>query len=160
MLFTYSLSHRRQAQGANFPGPQASGLIFPNVADREGYRYPEHGLLRLHGVVPLNEILNPKQVDANGDPAMAVVKNGRTSGMTAGWMSGLKSLVRHYKFINVEFTSRELRVAPYSGARGLLGWRRLGLDHRRAWWPHRRPADRRRRRHHQRYRRHLLHPLL
>ena len=90
----------------------------PNVADREGYGYPEHGLLRLRGVVPLDEILNPKQLDANGDPAMAVVKNGRTTGTTAGWMSGLKSLVRHYKLINVEFTSRELTVVPYDGARG------------------------------------------
>ena len=92
--------------------------MFPNLTDREGYEYPEHGLLRLRGVVPLNEILNPKQLDANGDPAMAVVKNGRTTGTTAGRMNGLKSLVRHYKFINVEFTSRELTVVPFDGARG------------------------------------------
>jgi hypothetical protein len=93
-------------------------LMFPNVADREGYAYPEHGLLRLRGVVPLGEFLNPKQLDANGDPAMAVVKNGRTTGTTAGCMSGLKSLVRHYKLNNVDFTSRELTVVPYDGTRG------------------------------------------
>ena len=33
-------------------------------------------------------------------------------------MSGSKSLVRHYKSLNVEFTSRELTVVPYDGARG------------------------------------------
>ena len=93
-------------------------LMLPHVADRKGCGYPEHGLLRLRGVVPLNEILSPKQLDANGDPAMAVVKNGRTTGATAGWMSGLKSLVRHYKLINVGFTSREFTVVPYDGARG------------------------------------------
>jgi hypothetical protein len=69
--------------------------MFPNVADSEGYGYLEHGLLHLRGIVPLDEILNSKQLNANGDPAMAVVKNGRTTGTTAGYMSGLKSLVRH-----------------------------------------------------------------
>ena len=61
----------------------------------------------------LHEILHPKYLDANGDPAMAVIKNGSTTGTTVGWMSGLKSLVRHYKSVNVEFTSRELTVVPY-----------------------------------------------
>ena len=92
--------------------------MFPNITDREGYRYPEHGLLHLRGVVPLHEILNPTQLDTNGDPAMAVVKNGRTTGTTVGCMSGLKSLVRHYKFVNVEFASHELTVVPYHGACG------------------------------------------
>jgi len=70
-------------------------FMFPNAAGREDCGYPEHGLLCLRGVVPLNEILNPKQLDANGDPAMGVVKNRRTIGTTAGWISGLKFLVRH-----------------------------------------------------------------
>ena len=87
--------------------------MFPRVTDREGCAYPEHGKLRIHGVVPLHEILHPKYLGANGDPAMAVIKNGSTTGTTVGWMSGLKSLVRHYKSVNVEFTSRELTVVPY-----------------------------------------------
>jgi len=91
--------------------------MFPHVADREGYEYPRHGLLRIHGVVPLDEIHHPKHLDAKGDPAMVVVKNGRTTRTTVGWMSGLKSLVR-YKFINVEFTSRELTVVPYDNKPG------------------------------------------
>jgi len=70
------------------------------------------------GVVPLEELLHPKHLDAKGDPAMAAVKNGRTTGTTAGWMTGLKALVRYYKFINVEFTSRELIVVPYDNKPG------------------------------------------
>jgi len=92
--------------------------MFPHVTDREGYAYPEYGLLRIRGVVPLDEILHPKHLDAKGDPAMAVVKNGRTTGTTVGWMSGLKSLVRYYKFINVSFMSRELTVVPYDNKPG------------------------------------------
>ncbi|KAJ6619251.1 hypothetical protein B0H10DRAFT_2163979 [Mycena sp. CBHHK59/15] len=92
--------------------------MFPHVADREGYAYPEHGLLRIRGVVPLDDILHPKRLDVNGDPAMAVVKHGRTTGTTVGWMSRLKSLVRYYQFINIEFTSRELTVVPYDNKPG------------------------------------------
>ena len=66
----------------------------------------------------MSEVLHPKHLDANGDPAMAVVKNGRTTGTTIGWMSGLKSPVRYYKFINVQFTSREFTVVPYDNKPG------------------------------------------
>ncbi len=91
--------------------------MFPNVADREGYGYPEHGLLQLHGVVPESELLRFKQLNANGEPVLTVVKNGRTTGTTMGCMSSLKSLVRHYNYtgIGIDFWSREV---PYDGACG------------------------------------------
>lgn len=92
--------------------------MFPHYADRDGYVYPEHGLLRFRGVVPMEGPLRPKQRDAKGDPAMAVAKNSRTTGTTTGWYSELKSLVRYYKFINVEFTSRELTIVPYDNKPG------------------------------------------
>jgi len=66
----------------------------------------------------MEELLRPKQRDAKGNPAMVVVKNSRTTGTTAGWYSELKSLVRYYKFINIEFTSRELTVIPYDNKPG------------------------------------------
>ena len=92
--------------------------MFPNVADREGYEYPTDGKLPIRGVVPLDEILRPKHLDANGDPAMAVVKNGTTTGTTVGWMSGLKSLVRYYNHTHIQFTSRELTIIPYDNNPG------------------------------------------
>ena len=57
--------------------------MFPNDADSEGYQYPTGGKLPIRGVVPLDEIFHPKHLDANGDPAMVVVKNGTTTGTTA-----------------------------------------------------------------------------
>jgi len=66
----------------------------------------------------MEELLRPKQRDVRGNPAMVVVKNSRTTGTTAGWYSELKSLVRYYKFINIEFTSRELTVIPYDNKPG------------------------------------------
>ena len=86
--------------------------MFSRIADREGYEYPEHDKLHIRSVVPLDEILHPKYLDAEGDPAMAVIKRGNTTGITVGWMSGLKSLVRYSKFTNIKFTSRELTIVP------------------------------------------------
>ena len=92
--------------------------MFPNFDDREGDLYPTDGKLAIRGVVPLDEILHPKHLDANGDPAMMVVKNGTATGTTTGWVSGLKSLVRYYKHTDVQFTSRELTVVPYDNGPG------------------------------------------
>lgn len=47
---------------------------------------------------------------------MVVVKNGRTTHTTIGWVSELKSLVRHYDYVNLDFTSRELTIIPYGGS--------------------------------------------
>lgn len=89
--------------------------MFPKVTDRKDYTYPEHGLLQLRGVVPESELLSFKQLDVNGDPALTVVKNGRSSGTTIGSVSTLKSLTRNYEHLS--FWSRELTIVPYHGAR-------------------------------------------
>ena len=91
--------------------------MFPKINDREGYGYPEHGLLQLRGVVPERELISFKQLDVNGDPALTVVKNGRSSGTTLGSVSLLRSLTRSYKRLGATFWSRELTIVPYRGAR-------------------------------------------
>ncbi|EDR01110.1 uncharacterized protein LACBIDRAFT_333496 [Laccaria bicolor S238N-H82] len=91
-------------------------LMFPNPNDQEGYEYPEWGLLHISGVVPMDEIRYPKQLNEMGEPAMAVIKNGRSTGTTVGYVSGLKSLVRYYcKDTDIQFTSRDLTIVPYDG---------------------------------------------
>ena len=89
--------------------------MYPHVADREGYEYPRDELLPLRGVVPESELLSFKQLNANGDPSLAVVQNGRTMGTTMGWVSNLKSLVRHFDHSGLNFWSCELTII---GARG------------------------------------------
>ncbi|EDR13871.1 uncharacterized protein LACBIDRAFT_321502 [Laccaria bicolor S238N-H82] len=94
--------------------------MFPDPSDRRDYGYPPHGLLRIKGVVPLDEIRSPTQLNAMGEPAMAVIKTGRSTGTTVGWISGLRSLVRYYQHIDTHFTTRELTIVPHN-KRPLLG---------------------------------------
>ncbi|KAI0294155.1 hypothetical protein BC826DRAFT_1091681 [Russula brevipes] len=78
--------------------------MFPDVADHDGYAYPEHGLLQLRGVVPESERIKFKHRNANGDPALGQ----------------LESLVRHYDHINhtgIDFWSRELTIVPHEDER-------------------------------------------
>jgi hypothetical protein len=89
--------------------------MYPNVADRADYEYPEDGLLQIYGVVPDSEIRQPTQRNAKGDPVMPVIKNGMTTGTTVGWVNGLKSLVRHYDHYDIDFTSLETPLYPTAG---------------------------------------------
>jgi len=89
--------------------------MYPHVADRADYEYPEDGLLKIVGAAPESEIRQPTQRNAKGDPAMPVIKNGMTTGTTAGWMNGLESLVRHNDLCNIDFTSLETTIIPYGG---------------------------------------------
>lgn len=93
-------------------------LMFPWPADRAGYRYPQDGLLQIFGYVPESEMLMPTQLGANGGPRMPVIKNGRTTGTTVGWLNGLKSFVRRYRLLGVEaieFGVMETTIVPYGG---------------------------------------------
>jgi len=91
--------------------------MFPNHVDRTGYEYPAHGHLQVDGVVPNTEFHHPTQLNANGEPAMPVIKNGLATGTTVGWLNGLKSLVRHYDRYGIDFISLETTIVPY-GERG------------------------------------------
>ena len=89
--------------------------MYPNIADRAGYAYPEDGLLQILDAIPESEIRQPTQRNARGDPAMPVIKNGLTTGTTVGWVNGLKSLVHHYDYYDIDFTSLETTIVPYGG---------------------------------------------
>ncbi len=93
---------------------QYQELLYPNLADRVGYKYPMDGLLDIVGSVPESEIRQPTQRNAKGDPAMPVIKNGMGTGTTVGWGNGLKSLVRHSDYDDIKFTSLEITILPYS----------------------------------------------
>ncbi|RDX47194.1 hypothetical protein OH76DRAFT_1456816 [Lentinus brumalis] len=102
--------------GGNISAMQYQELLYPNLADRVGYKYPMDGLLDIVGTssVPESEIRQPTQRNAKGDPAMPVIKNGRGTGTTVGWVNGLKSLVRHSDYDDIKFTSLETTILPYS----------------------------------------------
>ncbi|RPD58059.1 hypothetical protein L227DRAFT_655061 [Lentinus tigrinus ALCF2SS1-6] len=94
--------------------------MFPHAADRDGARYPDSGLMQLHDVVPAHELTKFKHLNANGDPALAVLKNGMMTGTTMGWLSQLDSLVRRTDLTrgSLDFWSRELTIVPHEAERG------------------------------------------
>lgn len=88
--------------------------MHPHPEGRSSYQYPLDNLLQVKGVVPEEEIRNPKQLDGNEEEFLPVVKNGKTTGVTIGRGTGIESFVRQYDNYGVKRTSMEIAVYPYS----------------------------------------------
>ena len=70
--------------------------------------------MKVKGVVKEDEIHKPKQLDADGEECIFVIKNGKTTGVTIGRASGIESFVRKYDNYGIKETSMEIAVYPYS----------------------------------------------
>jgi hypothetical protein len=89
--------------------------MYPQPEDHE---YPEDGLLQASGVIQVDEIHNPKQLDVNGEQCLLVVKNGLTTGTTIGRVTGMESFTRTFNEYGIKETSMEIAVLPYGNANG------------------------------------------
>jgi hypothetical protein len=87
--------------------------MHPDPKGRFSFEYPADSLLKVKGVVKEDEIRKPKQLDADGEPCLIVIKNGRTTGATIGRGTGIESFVRDYKN-GIKGTSMEMAIYPYS----------------------------------------------
>jgi hypothetical protein len=92
--------------------------MFPQPQNRVNYKYPEDGLLQAFSIVKNDEIRQPKHLDAHGQEALLVVKNGLATGTTVGRANGLESFTRIYDAYGTERTSVEIAILPYDKERG------------------------------------------
>ena len=88
--------------------------MHPHPEGQSDFNYPLGGLLQVKGVVKEAELRSPKQLDANGEECLLVVKNGKTTGVTIGRVTGIESVIREYGEYGLKRTSREVAVYPYS----------------------------------------------
>ncbi|KAG8899342.1 hypothetical protein FRB99_006773 [Tulasnella sp. 403] len=91
------------------------GLLFPHPQDQAGYKVPQDNLLQVTDVVPMEEIRRPQQLNARGEKALPVIKNGMATATTVGWVNPLESLVRKYSPYEVTRESTEVVIVPYGG---------------------------------------------
>jgi len=78
------------------------------------FKYPLGGLLQVKGVIKEAELRSPKQLDSNGEECLLVVKNGKTTGVTIGRVTGIESVIREYGEYGLNKTSLEVAIYPYS----------------------------------------------
>lgn len=93
-------------------------MMFPQPRDRQGYRYPQDGLLQAFDIVQDAEMRNPQHLDVHGEKCLLVVKNGLATGTTIGRLNGLESFTRVYKEYGISQKSLEIAVLPYDKAHG------------------------------------------
>ena len=92
--------------------------MHPHPEGRSDFKYPHCGLLQVRGVAKDDEIRKPKQLDANGEKCLIVVKNGKATGPTIGRLSGMESFVCTYSEDGIKDTSVKIAVYPYSNKDG------------------------------------------
>lgn len=85
----------------------------PHCQSSSSIKFPVGGLLKIKGVVKESELHNPKQLDANGEECLIVVKNGMTTGVTIGCATGIESFIRKYDDDGMKKTSMEIAVYSY-----------------------------------------------
>jgi len=87
--------------------------MFPNYEDQADYKVPGDDLLQVTGVVPLDEIHRPQQLNEHGYKFLPVVKNGMTTATTIGCVNSFESLVCDYSPYEMSHESIELVIVPY-----------------------------------------------
>jgi hypothetical protein len=88
--------------------------MHPHPEGRSSFKFPVGGLLKVKGVAGEDDLRRPKQLDANGEPCLLVIKNGKTTNVTLGRGTGLESVVRTINEYGMQMTSREFAIYPYS----------------------------------------------
>lgn len=104
--------------GGNLSSLDYGKIMFPHPEDQADYEYPKGGLLQAFGVIQPDEIRNPKQLDANGEECLLVVKHGLTTGTTIGRVTGMESFTRNFNEYGIKDTLMEIAVLPYGNANG------------------------------------------
>ncbi|KIH95024.1 hypothetical protein SPBR_03459 [Sporothrix brasiliensis 5110] len=85
-------------------------LLNPKPANTVRFEYPESGLLRIHGMIPVAEMKSPKMLDKDDEESILVGKYGATTGLTWAAASEILSMVRHYLPDGGSLQSREWAV--------------------------------------------------
>ena len=93
-------------------------MMNPHPRNRPGFKYPQGGLLKISGKIPLNEMRNPMSVGGNDEPAIMVMKRGRTTGLTVGRANELASFSRIMFKCGARHMSKEWSILPYDKKSG------------------------------------------
>ena len=89
--------------------------MHPHPKSQSNFKYLLGGLLQVKGVVKENELRRPKQLSANGEECLLVVKNGMGTGLTIGRLTGIESVIRDYSDYGIgKTTTLEFAILPYS----------------------------------------------
>jgi len=86
--------------------------MHPHPQGRSSFKFPIGGLLKLEGIVGEDELRSPKQLDANGEECLIVIKNGGATKVTLGRGTSIESVVRTVNEHGVKETSRESPSTP------------------------------------------------
>ncbi|EPE03597.1 hypothetical protein F503_01855 [Ophiostoma piceae UAMH 11346] len=89
---------------------EVNRLLNPHLRNEHKFEFPQNGLLRISGVIPLAEIRRPTMYDKDGENCLLVGKRGAVSGLTWGSPLELESTVRNCLPNGSTFISNEWAI--------------------------------------------------
>jgi hypothetical protein len=92
-------------------------MMNPRNDSRKAFEYPTGRQLRVNGIVLKEPLLNPDLLDDNDMPCLIVLKDGNTTGLTVGRVTGIESFVRDD---DTEEESIDLAVYNYDKKSGVF----------------------------------------
>lgn len=93
----------------------------PNACHPRTFVYPAKRLLKVSGVIPVEELRHPGQLDKENNKCIIVLKNGVASGTTIGFADGLFSYTRHSYFGDIHIISKEWAIVGRDGPFSIPG---------------------------------------
>jgi hypothetical protein len=82
--------------GSEYQPFEIMSLLHDGVDIASEIKYPEEGLLHLHGMLSAEQVNTPNHLHLQGKNICRVLKRGPTTQLTVGTLTGFRSFVRRY----------------------------------------------------------------
>jgi hypothetical protein len=108
--------------GPEISESQLKSLIYVRDDVPSNFQYPDNGLLFLRGILTIDQLNNPTNLNLQGDRVRRVIKRGLTTNTTVGTLSRFISFVRKY-FPTGNQESLEVAILPHEETSGTFSRR-------------------------------------
>ncbi|GJJ12402.1 hypothetical protein Clacol_006644 [Clathrus columnatus] len=93
-------------------------MVHPHSTNRRTFTYPFDRLLRLKGIISVQEMRQLDTLDGNGEPCLIVLKRGLATGLTIGHANNIASFTRRYINSDKHGISKEWPILPRNNKSG------------------------------------------
>lgn len=104
--------------GTKISSPEFTAKMNPHADSPTQFIYPAHRLLPLSGVIPIEDMRHPQQLDRDGTKSMMVLKSGVATGTTIGHTNNIFSYTRSHFENSPGVISKQWVILPVNGTSG------------------------------------------
>lgn len=104
--------------GTHIPRKKFMEMMYPDLRNRNSFKYPDDRLLKLKGTISDEEMRHPAAFDQEGSKCLMVIKRGKTTGLTIGRANNIFSFTRQSFGHGDPQISKEWAILPFDTESG------------------------------------------